>query len=229
VTAIDSLPTALIAIMYFGDVVFAFSGALVAARHRMDILGIVLIGVITGIGGGTLRDIILGHPVWWVQNPVELLLCAATGLITRFIGHIPGGRKELAQWADAIGLAAFAVTGAHVAQQAGASFPVVAFMGMLTATGGGVVRDVLTQTRPMILSGELYATAALVGAALYVFLARYVMAVEWAALLVFALALIVRGMAILFHMRMGEPLVTTRPQSNGPSSGEATNDESREI
>jgi uncharacterized membrane protein YeiH len=64
------VPIVLSVMNYFGDIVFAFSGSLVAARRRTHILGIVLIGMVTGIGGGTLRDIILGHPVWWVQNPI---------------------------------------------------------------------------------------------------------------------------------------------------------------
>jgi uncharacterized membrane protein YeiH len=84
----EPLPIALIAMNYFGDIVFAFSGALVAARHRMDILGIVLIGMVTGIGGGTLRDIILGHPVWWVQNPIELVLCTITAILAYFVKHV---------------------------------------------------------------------------------------------------------------------------------------------
>jgi uncharacterized membrane protein YeiH len=175
----EPLPIALIAMNYFGDIVFAFSGALVAARHRMDILGIVLIGMVTGIGGGTLRDIILGHPVWWVQNPIELVLCTITAILAYFVKHVPLGREGLAKWADAVGLATFAVVGAHVAQQDGASLVVVAFLGMMTATGGGVIRDLLTQTRPMILSGEIYATAALIGAAAYAVLSRYGWSTPW--------------------------------------------------
>jgi uncharacterized membrane protein YeiH len=213
VSATATLPATLTAIMYFGDVVFAFSGALVAARHRMDVLGIVLIGVVTGIGGGTLRDILLNHTVWWVGNPIELVLCAVTAFVAYFVKRMPGGQAGAAKWADAIGLAAFAVVGAHVALQDGASLVVVAFMGMLTATGGGVIRDVLTQTRPMILSGELYATAALIGAAAYTVLAQYMTDQALAAFLAFALCFAIRGAAIMFHIRfgiVGEPILTMR-------------------
>jgi uncharacterized membrane protein YeiH len=215
----EPLPIALIAMNYFGDIVFAFSGALVAARHRMDILGIVLIGMVTGIGGGTLRDIILGHPVWWVQNPIELVLCAITAILAYFVKHVPPGREGLAKWADAVGLATFAVVGAHVAQQGGASLVVVAFLGMMTATGGGVIRDLLTQTRPMILSGEIYATAALIGAAAYAVLSRYGVDHTLAAFLAFALAFVIRGTSMLFHIRfgvMGEPIITVgrQPETN---------------
>jgi uncharacterized membrane protein YeiH len=159
-----SLSSFIVAIMYFGDVVFAVSGALTAARHRMDVLGIVLIGVVTGIGGGTLRDIILAHPVWWVHYPTELVLCTVAAFATYFLRRVSVGLERAAVWVDALGLAAFAVVGAHTAMNSDVSIIVAAFMGMLTATGGGVIRDVLTQTRPMILSGEIYATAAIVGA-----------------------------------------------------------------
>jgi len=73
-TAVEPLSTSILAIMYFGDVVFAISGALTAARYRMDVLGFVLIGIITGIGGGTTRDLLLGRTVWWTQDPLELIL-----------------------------------------------------------------------------------------------------------------------------------------------------------
>jgi uncharacterized membrane protein YeiH len=222
VTEPASLPSALIALMYFGDMVFAFSGALVAGRHRMDLLGIVLIGIVTGIGGGTLRDVLLGNPVWWVHNPLELVLCATTAFAAYFIKGVPGGREDAAAWADAIGLSAFAVVGAHIALAAGASAVTAAFLGMVTATGGGLLRDLLTQTRPMILSSDLYATAALVGAAAYVMLSRYVLASELSAFASCALAFAVRAAAMKFHIRfgvMGEPIVMMRRKS-GPADKE---------
>ena len=143
----EPLPIALIAMNYLGDTVFAFSGALVAARHRMDILGIVLIGMVTGIGGGTPRDIILGHPVWRDTRSLD---------------------------ADA----------------------------------------------PMILSGEIYATAALIGAAAYAVLSRYGVDHSLAA---FAVAFVTRGASMLFHIRfgvMGEPIITVgrNPEAWPPGS-----------
>lgn len=220
VTDSSALPVVLIALMYFGDMVFAFSGAVVAGRHRMDLLGIVLIGIVTGIGGGTLRDVLLGNPVWWVHNPLELVLCAATAFAAYFIRGVPGGREDAAAWADAIGLSAFAVVGAHIALAAGASAVTAAFLGMVTATGGGLIRDLLTQTRPMILSSDLYATAALVGAAAYVLLAGHLLAPQVAAFAAFALAFAVRAAAMKFHIRfgvMGEPIITTRRRADPPS------------
>ena len=80
----EPLTTSILAIMYFGDVVFAISGALTAARYRMDVLGFVLIGAITGIGGGTTRDLLLGRTVWWTRDPLELILCVVAALVTFF-------------------------------------------------------------------------------------------------------------------------------------------------
>ena len=153
---------------YLGDVVFAVSGALTAGRHKMDIVGYVLIGTITGIGGGTLRDLLLGRKVWWVSNPDELMLCVVASIIAFFFISLAKNNNRSIVWLDAVGLGAFAVVGCHVGLTCGAPFVVAVFMGMLTATGGGVIRDVLTNTKPMILSaGQLYATAALGGSFVY--------------------------------------------------------------
>ena len=98
---IEPLSTSILAIMYFGDVVFAVSGALTAARYRMDVLGFVLIGTITGIGGGTTRDVLLGRHVWWTQNPTELMLCVVASLITFFFITSDITRRKGMIWADA--------------------------------------------------------------------------------------------------------------------------------
>ena len=112
-----------LAIIYAGDVVFAVSGALTAGRHRMDILGFALIGTITGIGGGTVRDLLLGRTVWWTQHPAELLLCVAAALATYFLVKNDITRQKAMIWSDALGLAAFGVLGCHVALTFGAPYP----------------------------------------------------------------------------------------------------------
>jgi uncharacterized membrane protein YeiH len=201
----DSLSTSILAIMYFGDVVFAVSGALTAARHRMDILGFVLIGTITGIGGGTTRDLLLGRTVWWTQDPLELILCVVAALVTFFWIRSDLTRRKGMIWSDALGLAAFGVVGCHVALAHGAPFVIAVFMGMVTATGGGVIRDVLTNTRPMILCGELYATAALTGSLSYAGLSRLALPEGVAELLAFLAAFALRAAAIIFNIRMGPP------------------------
>ena len=205
---IEPLSTSILGINYFGDVVFAVSGALTAARYRMDVVGFVLIGTITGIGGGTIRDLLLGRAVWWTQNPSELILCAVASLITflmmSYVTDIKN-RKTGMVWADALGLAAFGVVGCHVALGFGAPFVVAVFMGMMTATGGGMMRDVLTNTTPMILGGQLYATAAIAGSLTYAslnYLGTSNILAEW---LAFLAAFALRAAAIVYDIRMGPP------------------------
>ena len=201
----EPLSASILAIMYFGDVVFAISGALTAARYRMDVLGFVLIGTITGIGGGTTRDLLLGRTVWWTQDPIELTLCVAAALVTFFWITSDITRRKGMIWSDALGLAAFGVVGCHIALAFGAPFVVAVFMGMVTATGGGLIRDVLTNTQPLILCGELYATAALVGSLSYAGLSYLSLPEGSAELLSFLAAFSLRASAIVFGIRMGPP------------------------
>jgi uncharacterized membrane protein YeiH len=205
ITPNEPLTASILAIMYFGDVVFSISGALTAARYRMDVLGFVLIGTITGIGGGTTRDLLLGRTVWWTQDPTELILCIVASLITFFFITSDITRRKAMVWSDALGLSVFGVVGCHVALEFGAPPIIAVFMGMVTATGGGLIRDVLTNTQPMILCGQPYATAALLGSLSYAAL-RYLAVPEIAAEVVACLAAFtLRACAIIFDIRMGPP------------------------
>jgi uncharacterized membrane protein YeiH len=201
----EPLTASILAIMYFGDVVFAISGALTAARYKMDVLGFVLIGTITGIGGGTTRDLLLGRTVWWTQDPTELILCVVASLITFFFITNDITRRKGMIWSDALGLSVFGVVGCHIALQFGSPPIIAVFMGMVTATGGGVIRDVLTNSQPMILCGQPYATAALLGSLSYAIL-RYLAVPEIPAEAIACLAAFtLRACAISFDIRMGPP------------------------
>lgn len=201
----EPLSTSILAIMYFGDVVFAVSGALTAARYRMDVLGFALIGTITGIGGGTTRDLLLGRTVWWTHDPLELILCVVASLVTFFLIKSDISKRKGMVWSDALGLSAFGLVGCHIALEFGAPFIIAVFMGMVTATGGGVIRDVLTNTQPMILCGQPYATVALLGSLSYATL-RHIGVPEIAAESVaFVAAFALRASALIFDIRMGPP------------------------
>lgn len=201
----EPLTPSILAIMYFGDVVFAVSGALTAARYRMDVMGFSMIGTITGIGGGTIRDILLGRTVWWTENPTELILCAGAAATTYFLMRWDLARRGAMIWFDALGLAAFAVVGCRVSLDLGTPWPVAVFMGMISATGGGFIRDVLTNTQPMILRGELYASAALAGSLSYAGL--WALAIpEWMAeAIAVSISFGIRASAVIFGIRMGPP------------------------
>lgn len=193
-------------VLYGGDIVFAISGALTAARYKMDVLGYVLIGTITGIGGGTMRDLLLGRTVWWTQNPVELLICAVAALVTYFLITPDVSRRKWMTWSDAIGLSAFCVVGCNIALENGAPFSVAVFMGMVTATGGGVVRDVITNSQPMITSGQVYATTALLGSLCYASLRTYGGFPETLDVAISCgVAFSLRAWAVIYNVRMGPP------------------------
>lgn len=191
--------------MYFGDIVFAVSGALAAGRRKMDIVGYVLIGTITGLGGGSLRDVLLDRPVWWTREPVELYLCIIATLFTYFCRLEIKDRYKATSWFDALGLSAFAVTGSTVALQSQVPWTIAVFMGVMTATGGGVIRDVLTENRPMILCGELYAVAALAGAFVNVGMMKLAVQPEVAMAAGFMSTLALRGFAVIYDVRLGPP------------------------
>lgn len=198
----EPLSTSILAIMYLGDVVFSVSGALTAARYRVDIPGFVLIGTITGIGGGTTRDLLLGRTVWWTHDPTELILCVVASLITFFFIRNDVSNRRGIVWLDALGLSAFSVAGCHVALESGSSFPIGVIMGMVTATGSGVIRDVLTKTRPLILCGQPYATAAILGSLSYATL-RVLAVPEIPAEVISCLAAFsLRACAIIFDIRI---------------------------
>lgn len=154
---------------WLGIVAFAASGALVASRKQMDVVGFVLIGVVTGFGGGTLRDLLLGRtPVFWLDRPELLAIAAAAALVVFFTAHLVESRFQALLWVDAIGLALYAVVGAEIALIAGVDPWAAVLLGVMTATGGGILRDVICNELPLILRREIYITAAAVAAASYV-------------------------------------------------------------
>lgn len=192
-----------------GVAVFAITGALVASRKQMDIVGFALLATVTGIGGGTLRDLVLGAaPVFWVQQPIYVVVCIAVAAIVFFTAHIPESRFRLLLWLDALGLSFFCVVGADKALESGAGWFIAVVMGVFTATFGGVVRDVLGGEIPVVLRREIYATAALAGSAAFV--AGFAAGAPGpaAALAGFAICLAIRGMAL----RRGWSLPVYRPR-----------------
>ena len=153
-----------------GIVSFAITGALIASRKEMDIVGFVLHGTVTGIGGGTIRDLLMNSPVFWVIDPTYLIVCIVVSTLVFSTAHLMESRFKVLLWFDAIGMALFAVVGAEIALLAGASGIVAVAMGVVTATFGGIIRDLLGGEVPIFLSRQLYASAALVGAAGFVVL-----------------------------------------------------------
>lgn len=157
---------------YVGVIAFAVSGAVAAGKKRMDVVGAVVLACVVAVGGGTLRDLLLDIPVFWLANPAFLIVSAVVGLGVAVYArwHPPDklGRNRIVQVSDAAGLAVFVVVGTGIALDAGASYLVAGLMGIVTGVGGGIVRDVLAAEVPEVFrNGQFYATAALAGAASY--------------------------------------------------------------
>ncbi|WP_431283281.1 trimeric intracellular cation channel family protein [Humitalea sp. 24SJ18S-53] len=161
----------LIAVLnWAGCAAFAVAGALTASRKQLDPVGFILIAAVTAFGGGTVRDLMLGVPVFWLQTPGFVGLAVGLALLTFFGAHLVERRFIVLVWADAIGMALFAVLGAEAAQRFGANPWAAVLMGTITATFGGVLRDVICAEMPLMLRREIYATAAALGALVFVVL-----------------------------------------------------------
>ena len=180
---------------YFGIAVFAVSGALLAAEKRQTLVTFIFFAVATGVGGGTLRDLLIGAPVFWVHSNATLMICIAAALLVwaasrrRFAGNA-------LLWFDAAGLAAYATYGAAKAL-AFAVAPVPAFvMGVLTACAGGIIRDLLAGEPSILMRPELYVTAAALASGLFVGLVLAGVPGVAAALAAGAAGFALRGLAI---------------------------------
>ncbi|MGQ7792748.1 trimeric intracellular cation channel family protein [Faunimonas sp. B44] len=192
-----------------GVVVFATTGALVASRKEMDIVGFALLALATGVGGGTLRDLILDVPVFWVTSPSYLLICIAVAIVVFFTAHVPQSRYRLVLWLDAAGLALFAVAGTEKALLAGTGPVVAVALGIIGATFGGIIRDVLGHEPSVILTREIYVTAALAGAVAFALLDAAGLSREGAVLAAVALGFAVRGAALYWGLSL--PRYRSRP------------------
>lgn len=193
-----------------GVFVFAISGALTASRKQLDIVGFIFVASVTGIGGGTLRDLVLGRdPVFWIAAPEYLYVTTAAAVLVYFTAHLVERRYTVLLWADAIGLALFCVLGARIALLTGTGPVVTVLMGVMTATMGGLIRDVVCGERPLILAREIYATAAALGAAVTVTLLALDLPAVAAEAAGIAAALVARGAAI--QLGLGIPVYKARP------------------
>ena len=149
---------------YAGVALFAATGALAASRKELDFIGFLFFAAVTGLGGGTVRDIILGRPVFWVMDPAYIITCVLTGAFVYFTAHQVEYRYRLLIWLDAIGLAAYCVLGAAKGMATTGSPTIAIVTGIMTATLGGILRDMLANEPSVLLRSEIYITAALAGA-----------------------------------------------------------------
>ncbi len=151
---------------YAAVLVFALTGALVASRAQLDLIGFAFIACLTAVGGGTVRDVLLDrHPVFWIEEPSYILIAVLAAVVVFFTAHRVESRYRWLLWLDSFALAVAVPAGVSLAIGMEQSMPVVVMMGMATGCLGGLMRDVVVGEVPLILKqGELYATAAFAGA-----------------------------------------------------------------
>lgn len=187
-----------------GTAVFALSGALAAGRHRMDPFGVIVLASVTAIGGGSIRDALIGAtPVFWIRDPNYIIVILATVIACLLLVRRP---RKVPQYtlpvADALGLALFTVIGTEKALNMGLSGMIAVVMGLITGVGGGIIRDLLCRQIPMVLRTEIYATASIIGGIGYTVSLHYGMGEKTALFLAMTCALIIRLSAIKWHLSL---------------------------
>lgn len=188
-----------------GTAVFAISGVLLAGKLRMDPFGVLVLGVVTAIGGGTIRDMVLANgPVFWVTDPTALIVAMLTCVVTLLLVRQP---RRLPKWIlpvlDAIGLALFVGMGVNKAFAAGSGVLIAICMGVITGVGGGIIRDVLAREIPMILRTEVYATACIIGGTVHsIGFYFFGLPQQHAMMLGMAITLGIRLAAIRWHLKL---------------------------
>lgn len=181
----------------FGTAVFAISGVWVACRKDMDLFGAMVLAFVTAVGGGTIRDVLLSAtPVFWIKDTLYLLVILATVMLA-IVGRKWHERsKWIMQVSDALGLAVFVVIGVTKSLSFGVEPMVAIMMGVLTGCGGGAIRDLLAGEVPMVLRKEIYASAAMVGGAVLVFLEPLIQNIDITSVIAAAVVLVLRLLAL---------------------------------
>ena len=184
-----------------GTAAFAVSGALAASRKRMDIFGFCVLALMPAVGGGTIRDIIIDRvPVFWVSDNRYIAVAIIAALIVFFAPHRrPGIRRELLVWADALGLALFAALGTEICLQYETGPLVAVMLGVTTAVTGGMIRDVICNEIPLILSREIYATAAFAASLAFVAADKLSFSGNTSLAIAVVTGLLIRGLAIVYN------------------------------
>jgi uncharacterized membrane protein YeiH len=194
-----------------GTVAFAVSGALAASRKRMDIFGFCVLALMPAVGGGTLRDVILDrHPVFWVADPRYVVVALLSAVVVFFTAYEPGSRQRLLIWTDAMGMALFAALGTEITLESGAGPLVAVMLGVATAVTGGMIRDIICNEIPLVLTKEIYATAAFVTGVVYVAAAELDADRGLALIAATVAGFTVRALAIRYNWSLPPPRVRRR-------------------
>lgn len=201
---------ALILLDYLGTFAFAISGALKAVRKEMDLFGLIVLAVVTAIGGGTVRDVMLGQQPFWFANPYYILLALLAAFLVFALYRVLSRGETVLLWFDAIGLGAFTVIGASKAMTYGLGLVPTVALACLTGIGGGLIRDMLAQEVPVVLRKEVYASASVLGAIIYWLLEQYSVPAHFSTSLAMLVVIAIRLLSL--HYGIGLPRLKTKPE-----------------
>ncbi len=198
---------------YASVLVFALTGALVASRAQLDIVGFCFLASLAAVGGGTLRDVLLDrNPVFWLENPIYLGVACGAAVLVFFTAHLLESRYRVLLWLDAFALAIAVAAGSGVAQSLDQSAPVVIVMGIITGSMGGLMRDVVSNEVPLVLKqGELYVTCAFAGSAATVLASQIDLSPAIVAIACASVTFILRAGSLAFGWKL--PAYKSRPPS----------------
>jgi len=210
--------------------VFSITGVLAAIRKDRDIFGLVVLGTITAVGGGTIRDTILKTDIFWIADFTSIITAVGTAIVTFAVlklRRINRDTYRLLLYLDALGMAFFCIQAFDKTINLNFSFPVAVIMAMLTGLGGGVIRDVLTGRPNLLITTELYASPALLGCFLYALLREFLPGFSWSGLIAIIFIFGFRSLAIYFNLHMPSWLVNKRDSEHEYSPGHRPSRRSR--
>jgi uncharacterized membrane protein YeiH len=185
-----------------GTAVFAITGVLAVTRRGLDVFGALVLGIVTALGGGTVRDLIIGTPPFWIGDSNYVWAAIAGALAAFWIGALLRNAYPGLLYLDGLGAALFAVIAANKVLTLPLSGPVAVMMGVLTGIGGGLIRDVLAGRPTLLMSREIYATPILLGCMVFVLIRTYAPAFPYAAAVAVAIIFGLRALAIHRHLEM---------------------------
>ncbi|WP_101008812.1 TRIC cation channel family protein [Nitrosotalea sinensis] len=188
----------------FGTMAFAVTGAFKAIEHKADIVGIIILATITGVAGGTIRDIALGHfPPHSISDPTYVIITTLTGVVIFFLYPKMQKHWNLFLKFDAIGLGVFTAIGATIAYQLfGMNFLAIVMAGMVTAVGGGILRDMFVNEIPLVFVKELYASASFLGVVVFYVLLAFTSMLELATICSILMTTVLRLVAMKYNWNL---------------------------
>ncbi|MDX1352677.1 MAG: trimeric intracellular cation channel family protein [Thiomicrorhabdus sp.] len=185
-----------------GTAVFAITGLLAARRKELDLFGAIVIAMVTAIGGGTLRDLIIDVPVFWTQHDIYIYVVVIAAMLLFFLARFRRLPVKLLLFLDALGLAVFTVIGTQKAMALGFSDPIAIMTGIMTGVVGGIIRDVLVGEVPLVFRKEIYATASFIGASTFLVMEFITFDTDTAVIVSILITLFIRVWAIVFNIEL---------------------------